>query len=90
MSHFLVAILLNDTMEERVSILEIQMETINSDVGNLESDLEAVENEVTIISTEQIIQDERLLELEVDSDGMKTYLFCRKLYWTSVLNCMRY
>ena len=50
-------------------MLELQVEAINTDVGNIESDVEAIEDEVTIISTGQMSQDERILELEVDSDG---------------------
>ena len=52
----------NDTIEERVAVLEFQ-------VTDLEEDIQSVEDEVTIISQQQILQDERILELELDSDG---------------------
>ena len=52
----------NDTIQERVAVLEFQ-------VTDLEEDIQSVEDEVTIISQQQILQDERILELELDSDG---------------------
>ena len=53
---------LNTTIEERVTVLELQ-------VAELTDDLDAVEDEVTLISSDQISQDERILELEIDADG---------------------
>ena len=53
---------LNGTIEERVTLLELQ-------VDDLTGDLDALEGEITIISSDQISQDQRILELEVDSDG---------------------
>ena len=52
----------NNTIEEKVTVLELQ-------VAEITGDLEAVEDEVTLISSSQILQDERILELEVDADG---------------------
>ena len=52
----------NTTIEERVTILELQ-------VTELTGDLDAVEDEVILISSDQISQDERILELEVDANG---------------------
>ena len=52
----------NATIEERVVILELQ-------VAELTGDLDAVEDEVILISSTQIIQDQRILELEIDADG---------------------
>ena len=52
----------NATIEERVVILELQ-------VTELTVDLDAVEDEVILISSSQIIQDQRILELEIDADG---------------------
>ena len=52
----------NTSVEERVTVLELQ-------VAELTDDVVAVEDEVTLISSEQIIQDQKILELEIDSDG---------------------
>ena len=52
----------NTTIEERVAILELQ-------VTELTDDVDAVEDEVTIITSGQIAQDQRILELEIDSDS---------------------
>ena len=45
-----------------MTILELQ-------VAELTDDLDAAEDEVTLISSDQISQDERILELEIDADG---------------------
>ena len=50
------------TIEERVTLLEVQ-------VDDLTGDLDALEGEVTTISSDQITQDQRILELQVESDG---------------------
>ena len=52
----------NTTIEERVTILELQ-------VTELTGDVDSVEEEVILISSSQIIQDQRILELEIDADG---------------------
>ena len=52
-----------------MALLELQVANLNAGVTNLETDLSSVEEEVTVISTEQILQDGRILELEIDSDG---------------------
>ena len=69
---------LNDTLEERVAILEFQVAGLEGDVTSIivdvtdqEEDLDLVEGEIAVISAEQVLQDERILELEVDSDGMR-------------------
>ena len=69
---------LNDTtIEERVAILEFQVENLNIDVEVIntelveqEEDLDRIEGEIAIISADQVQQNERLLELEIDSDGL--------------------
>ena len=69
---------LNDTtIEERVAILEFQVENLNTDVEVLNTelvdqaeDLDRIEGEIAIISADQVQQNERLLELEIDSDGL--------------------
>ena len=51
------------TIEERVSLLEIQVEEIEEDVADLDQD-------VNFLSDEQVIQDARLLELEWTSNDV--------------------
>ena len=46
-------------------------------VTELQGDLDSIEEEVTVISTEQILQDGRILELEIDSDGRNPRLHSR-------------
>ena len=46
-------------------------------VSELQGDLDSVEEEVTVISTEQILQDGRILELEIDADGKNSELYPR-------------
>ena len=45
------------------------MASLTEGTENLGTDLEAVEDEVTIISSHQVLQDQRIVELEIDSDG---------------------
>ena len=53
---------MNNTVGERVTVLELQ-------VAELTDDVEAVEDEVTLMSSGQLIQDQKILELEIDSDS---------------------
>ena len=52
--------MLNNTIEERVALLEIKVVEIEEDVTNLDED-------VDFLFDEQVIQDERLLNLEETS-----------------------
>ena len=60
--------LLNATIEERVTLLEIQVTEVDERVGLLEGD-------VNFLFDEQVIQDERLLHLEDDTDTIEEQLF---------------
>ena len=61
---------MNDTtIEERVTILEFQMTDLTEEVADLGEDVDVIDNEVAVIFTGQVIQDERILELEADSEG---------------------
>ena len=61
----------NDTtIEERVTILEFQVADLDEDVTSLEDRTLNMEGELAVISAEQVLQDERILELEMDSDGL--------------------
>ena len=64
---------LNDTtIEERVTILEFQVENLNIEVVDQAEDLDRIEGEIVILLEDQVQQNERLLELEIDSDGLCT------------------
>ena len=53
----------NSTIEERVTLLELQVLDIQEDVGNLDEN-------VDFLFEEQIIQDERIFSLEETSDQL--------------------
>ena len=57
----------NTTIEERVSLLEIQVVEIEEDVTGLDQD-------INFLFDEQIIQDEKLLNLEQETDVIDTRL----------------
>ena len=66
-------------IEERVTLLEFQVDILNADVETVNAelvdqaeDLDRIEGDIAILSADQVLQDERLLELEMDSDGIKT------------------
>ena len=61
MTKALVEIVQNDTIEERVTLLEARVTDLQGDVVNLDQD-------VDFLFFGQLIQDERLLELEQTSD----------------------
>ena len=55
--------LLNDTtIEKRVAVLEFQVSALTDDVTDLGED-------VNLVEAEQIIQDEKILELQSDAEG---------------------
>ena len=53
----------NNTLEERVELLEIQVVVIQDEVSDLETNID-------FLFDEQVIQDERLLNLEETSAGI--------------------
>ena len=61
---------LNDTtIEERVTILEFQVSGLTEDVTDLGDEVDVIDGEIAVILTGQVIQDERILDLEADSEG---------------------
>ena len=70
-----VAEALNNTLEERVALLEIQVDEIQEDVITTRIDLTELEGDVNFLFDEQVIQDERLLGLEDDIDTIEGQLF---------------
>ena len=47
------------------------MADLTEDVRDLGEDVDVIDNEVAVIFADQIIQDERILTLEVDSEGQR-------------------
>ena len=66
----------NDTtIEERVTILEFQVADLTEEVTDLGEDVDVIDNEVAVIFADQIIQDERILTLELDSEGERLIFY---------------
>ena len=57
----------NTTIEERVSLLEIRVVEIQEDMTEVDQDVTLLEGDVNFLFDEQVIQDERLLNLEETS-----------------------
>ena len=57
----------NNTIEERVSLLEIQVSDLREDVTVVQGGVVELDQDVDFLFGEQLIQDERLLELEQTS-----------------------
>ena len=55
---------LNNTIEERVSLLEIQVADLREDVTVVQGVVVELDENVDFLFDEQVIQDERLLNLE--------------------------
>ena len=62
-----VDLMQNTTIEERVSLLEIQVLEIQEDLTEVDEDVTLLEGDVNFLFDEQVIQDERLLNLEETS-----------------------
>ena len=60
----------NNTIEERVSLLEVQVADLREDVTEVHEDVTGLDQDVNILFDEQLIQDQRLLNLEETSDGV--------------------
>ena len=61
---------LNDTsIEDRVAILEFQVAGHTEDISTLTTDVTDLQEELTLVESEQIIQDERILDLEIESNS---------------------
>ena len=61
----------NNTLEERVSLLELQVIDIQQDVTALGVDLVELEGDVNFLFDETVIQDERLFQLETETETIK-------------------
>ena len=55
---------MNETLEERVELLEIQMAAVQDEVSDLEAN-------VDFLFDEMVIQDERLFQLETETEGIE-------------------
>ena len=64
----------NNTIEERVALLEIQVAEIEEDVTNTRIDLTELEGDVNFLFDEQVIQDERLLDSEQAINAIESEL----------------
>ena len=58
----------NNTIEERVTLLEIQVADLREDVTVVQDEVSDTESDVDFLFDEQVIQDERLLGLEQTND----------------------
>ena len=65
--HHFLGLIQNATIEERVTLLEIQVEEIEGDVALLEGD-------VNFLFDETVIQDQRLFALEQTTDAINAEL----------------
>ena len=53
-----------------MSLLEVQVADLREDLTTVTGNVEEVEGEINFLFDEQVIQDERLLNLETEVDGM--------------------
>ena len=60
----------NATIEQRVTLLETQMEIVNDAISDTEDNVDNLEGQVTILFGENVIQDEQILELETTTESM--------------------
>ena len=67
-SALFVEIMLNNTIEERVTVLEIQITDIREDLTTIEENVTDLDEDVNFLFDETVLQDERLFSLEQDND----------------------
>ena len=80
-SNFLTVDVMNDTtIKERVTVLEFQVAGLTDDVTTITDDIADLEEGLTLVETEQIIQDERILELESDTTSKHLARFKKFLF----------
>ena len=60
-------VIVNSTLEERVEMLEIQMVQAEDDIDNLGLDLTELEGDVNFLFDDQLIQNQRIFNLEEES-----------------------
>ena len=53
-----------------MSLLEVQVADLREDLTTVTGNVDEVEGEINFLFDEQVIQDERLLNLETEVDGM--------------------
>ena len=79
----------NNTIEERLSLLEIQVAGLREDVTEVDEDVTRLDEDVSFLFDEQVIQDERLLELEQRSVEVVVELAKINANILGNLNCVR-
>ena len=58
----------NSSLEERVTLLELQVIDITEDLGTTDENVSDLDQDINFLFDEQIIQDERIFQLETTSD----------------------
>ena len=78
--------MLNNTIEERVTLLEIQVTDIREDLTTIEENVTDLDEDVNFLFDETVLQDERLFSLEQDNDIINQELEseCRTWYFVKM------
>ena len=66
--------MLNNTIEERVSLLEVQVADLREDVTVVQGGVVDLDEDVNFLFDETVIQDERLFSLEQTTDAINAEL----------------
>ena len=72
---FILELLQNNTIEERVTLLEIQVTDIREDLTTTDENVASLDQDVNFLFDEQVIQDERLFSLEEETGEIDEQLF---------------
>ena len=76
----------NETIEERVALLELQVSDIREDLTTTEQAVEDLDENVDFLFDEQVIQDERLLNLEVATNEIEDEVESKKIKTRNFVN----
>ena len=64
-----------DTLDERVTLLEFQVENLNVEVTDQGEEIDVIDGEIAALLTAQVTQDERILDLESTDEGKRHWMY---------------
>ena len=82
--YFLALTAENDTLEERVQLLEVQVTVIQENLSEIDEDVTLLDKSVNFLFDQQITQDERLLNLEIENSDLSSNV--EGVYISTVFN----
>lgn len=74
----------NDTLEERVQLLEVQVMVIQENISEIDEDVTLLDENVNFLFDQQITQDKRLLNVEIENSELSSNV--EGVYVSAIIN----